>query len=55
VIVPDWGRLLGLVVAGGIEGEFADERAVVGEDAHVPVGDEQADGLVVVVVGAPDG
>ncbi|MGC2191314.1 MAG: hypothetical protein WA751_03160 [Candidatus Dormiibacterota bacterium] len=46
VMVPDPGRLLGLVVPGGVEGEFADEGAVFGEDAHLPVSDEQADGLV---------
>jgi hypothetical protein len=29
-----------LVVAGGVDGEFAEEFAVVGDDADVAVGDE---------------
>jgi hypothetical protein len=45
-MVPDPGRLLGLVVPEGVEGEFADEGSLFGEDAHVPVSNEKAYGLV---------
>jgi len=45
-MVPDSGRLLGLVVPGGVDGEFADEGAVFGGDAHLAVSNEQTDGLV---------
>jgi hypothetical protein len=37
-----------LVVAAGIEGERADQAAVVGEHADVLVGHEQSDALVLV-------
>ena len=44
--MPDLGGLLGLVVPGGIDGEFAEKLAAVAEDAHVAVGDQKPDGLV---------
>jgi hypothetical protein len=33
----------GLVVAGGVEGEFAEQLSVVGDDADVQVVDQQQD------------
>jgi len=35
------GSLLGLVGLGRVDGELGEELAVVVEDAHVAVGDEQ--------------
>ncbi|HUY56922.1 MAG TPA: hypothetical protein VMV12_03740 [Candidatus Micrarchaeaceae archaeon] len=29
--MPDSGGLLGLVIPGGVDGEFADERAILGQ------------------------
>ena len=43
---------MGLVVAGGVEGQSAEDLAVVGEDPHVEVGDEDQDAGV--FVGAAD-
>jgi hypothetical protein len=37
-----------LVIAGGVEGQLADQGAVVGEDADVVVGDEEVDGFAAV-------
>ena len=38
----------GLVVAGGVEDELAQELAVAGDDADVEVGDQDDDGSAVV-------
>jgi hypothetical protein len=38
-----WSDAAGLVVAGGVEGEFAEQLSVVGDDADVQVVDQQQD------------
>jgi hypothetical protein len=44
----------GLVVAIGIQGEFADQGAVLGHNAHVLVGDEEDHALALVGLADPD-
>jgi hypothetical protein len=36
-----WSDAAGLVVAGGVQGEFAEQVSVVGDDADVSLVDEQ--------------
>lgn len=43
---PSGGHCPGLVVAVGIDGELASERAVVTDDADVAAGDQQCHRLV---------
>jgi hypothetical protein len=48
-MVDSLGLVGGLVVAVGVEGEFADELAgLLVDDADVSVGDEELDGAVLV-------
>jgi hypothetical protein len=42
----------GLVVPVGVQGQLAEEGTVVGENPHVPVGDEEVDGFVADVCNA---
>ena len=45
---PAEGDAARLVVAGGVEGQLADQGAVVGEDPDVLVGDQEMDGFAAV-------
>lgn len=53
-IVPCSGRVLGLVVAAGVEGEFAEQLAVFGHHLHVKVGDQDQDPSAGVPAAQPD-
>jgi len=51
---PAEGDAARLIVAGGVEGQLADQGAVVGEDPDVLVGDQEMDGFAAVSPADPD-
>ena len=51
---PAEGDAARLIVAGGVEGQLADQGAVVGEDPDVLVGDQEVNGFAAVSLAAPD-